>query len=132
MTLGRRRLVMLVAVVVIAACGLLWSRPEVGLPWAVAKYGGPVLWGAMVLCCVCAIRPQMAFWRAALVALAIAAGVEASQLIRFAPLDAFRATAAGALLIGRTFDPLDILAYAIGMLAAAICASLKLGSSLDD
>ena len=122
MSLGRRRAAGLVAVVAIAACGLLWRRPELGLPWTTAKYGGSALWGAMVFCCVLALRPSIAFRKAAIAAFAIAVFVEASQLLKLEPLDAFRATKTGALLIGRTFDPLDILAYALGILAATTCA----------
>lgn len=123
MSLGRRRAAGLVAVVAIAACGLLWRRPELGLPWTIAKYGGSLLWGAMVFCCVVVLCPRMASRGVATLAFAIAALVEASQLLSWGPLDAFRATKVGALLIGRTFDPFDIVAYAIGILAAAICAS---------
>lgn len=117
-----RRIAGLAAAGAIAVCGLVWRRPELGLPWTVAKYGGSALWGAMVFCLVIAVGPRATFRNAAILAFAIAVLVEASQLVRWEPLDAFRATRAGALLFGRTFDPLDIVAYGVGILAAFICA----------
>jgi hypothetical protein len=123
---ARQRLVWLGAVVLTILCGLAWRRPEIGLPWAVAKYGGSVLWGAMVFFCLASARPQLDLRWIAVAAAAIAALVELSQSIHYPPLDAFRATTAGALLLGRTFDPLDILAYWAGVAGALLCAYLIL------
>ena len=44
----RRHLIFLAATLAIIACYLIWRRPEFGLPPLLAKYGGLVLWGAMV------------------------------------------------------------------------------------
>lgn len=122
MSVARRRLIWLAAAVAIIACGLAWRRPELGLPWTVAKYGGSVLWGAMALFCVAAACPRLGLARVALIAAAIAAAIEFGQLVRYPPLDAFRATTTGALLLGRTFDWFDILAYWIGV-ACAFCGA---------
>lgn len=124
MSLARQRLIWSGAVVVIIVVGLAWRRPELGLPWTVAKYGGSVLWGAMVFFCVASLCARVELRRVAIAAAAIAAFVEFSQLVRYAPLDAFRSTTVGALLLGRTFDWRDILAYWGGVAIALVCASV--------
>ena len=125
MSVARRRLMWLATAAAIVLCGLAWRRPEFGLPWTVAKYGGSVLWGAMVFFCVAAVLPRLALGWVAVFAASIAALVEFSQLLSYPPLDAFRVTTAGALLLGRTFDRLDILAYWAGV-AAALCGAGQL------
>ena len=51
-------------------------------------------------------------------AVAVAALVELSRLAHAPALDAFRLTAAGALLLGRVFSPWNLLCYAAGIAAA--------------
>lgn len=110
----------IVAVFVIIACGLAWRRPELGLPWALAKYGGSALWGAMVFFCIAAVLNPVRLLKIVLLAAIVSASVEASQAFSYAPLDAFRRTPMGALLLGRTFDWWDILAYWAGIAVAAL------------
>jgi hypothetical protein len=108
------------AALLVIAAGLLARRPEVGLPWAAAKYGGSVLWGAMVFFIVAALAVRWPLGRTALVAATASAAVEFSQLIHVEPLDAFRRSALGALLLGRTFSWWDVACYWIGIAAAAL------------
>jgi hypothetical protein len=102
------------------ACGLIWRRPELGLPAFHAKYGGSILWGAMFFFVVAAVLPSTRLLRVVMVAAAIAAAGEFSQLIRIDWLDDFRRTTFGALLLGRTFSWWDIVAYWIGIAAACL------------
>ena len=44
----RIRLAYVALAIVSVAIGLLLRWPALGLPWAVGKYGGSALWGAMV------------------------------------------------------------------------------------
>ncbi|WP_271167660.1 DUF2809 domain-containing protein [Hansschlegelia plantiphila] len=104
--------------------GLLWRRPELGLPWPLAKYGGSALWGAMVFFIVAGAIARRRPIRGAVVAAALVAMVEISQAIHFEPLDRFRATALGALLLGRTFDWWDIAAYWAGIGMALLATTL--------
>jgi hypothetical protein len=97
------------------AGGLALRLVPIGLPLAVTKYGGSLLWAAMVYWIVTAVRPRWAPARAALVAGGIAFVVEAFQLVRWAPLDAFRQTLPGALLLGRVFAAADLVAYAVAI-----------------
>jgi hypothetical protein len=89
-----------------------------------------MLWGAMVFFCVAAVKPRMEFWRLAVVAAAVAALVEFSQLIHLGWLDQLRRTTVGALLLGQTFAWWDIAAYWAGVAAACAAASFLFRSEI--
>lgn len=116
-----RRFRRLFATVAIIAAGLALRGfgYEAGLPFLVVKYGGSLLWGAMVFFLVAAVIPVRRVMTMALVALLMATAVEMSRLFHAPALDTFRLTTAGALLLGRVFSLWNILAYAIGIIAAA-------------
>ena len=89
-----------------------------GLSAFVVKYGGSLLWAAMVYFLVAiaasnALRPSIA-----LISAAIAIAVELFRLVHAPWLDAFRLTLPGALLLGRIFSPWNMLAYGIGIILA--------------
>ena len=121
MTTGTWRIVSLnlAAATAIIGAGVVWRLMLPGLPWFWWKYGGDVLWGAMVLMLVGACRPRHD-GRAgtAVIAAAVAVAVELFRLYHAPMLDAFRLTLAGKLLIGRVFSPWNVLAYWIGIVAA--------------
>ncbi len=75
----------------------------------------------MVYGLLAVLRPEMAVRRLALTALAIAAAVEFFRLVHTPWLDAFRLTLAGQLLLGRVFSLWNLLAYAVGIAATAVC-----------
>jgi hypothetical protein len=116
----KRRLIYLVAGIVVAALGLLVREPWLGLPWVVAKYVGSALWTGMVYCGFRMLFPERRVRTSALVAAVFSAAIEFSQLLSFPALDAFRATTFGALLLGRTFDWPDLAAYWAGIAVAAV------------
>jgi len=102
---------------VIITCGLAlrgWGS-GFGLPAFVVKYGGSVLWGAMVFFLVAIAASHLSQSRIALIAAAIAIGVELFRLVHFPWLDAFRLTLPGALLLGRIFSVWNMLAYGVGI-----------------
>jgi hypothetical protein len=103
----------------IIGAGLLCRLPALGLPGLVAKYAGSALWGAMVYSGLRAIFPRAAVSGAATAAVAIAIFVELSRLYHQPALDAFRATLAGRLLLGRIFSLWNVAAYAIGIVGVA-------------
>ncbi|PYB71458.1 DUF2809 domain-containing protein [Rhizobium wuzhouense] len=90
---------------------------EVGLPYGLVKYGGSMLWGAMVFLLVAAALPRRLRLATGL-ACAISLAVELLRLYHAPWLDAFRLTLAGALLLGRIFSLWNILAYLIGIALA--------------
>jgi len=92
---------------------------DAGLPAFVVKYGGSLLWGAMVFFFVAIAASRLSRRNIALIAVAIAVGVELFRLIHTPWLDAFRLTLAGALLFGRIFSVWNIAAYTAGIALAA-------------
>jgi Protein of unknown function (DUF2809) len=89
-----------------------------GLPAFVVKYGGSLLWAAMVFFLVAMAASHRSRLSAALIAASIAVGVELFRLVHAPWLDAFRLTLAGALLLGRIFSPWNMLAYGVGIVLA--------------
>ena len=90
-----------------------------GLPFVVVKFGGSMLWAAMVYWILAAVRPSAGdiAWNASLLATAI----EFFKLYHAPTLDSFRRTLPGMLLLGRYFSWWDIVAYiaAIALVAFA-------------
>jgi uncharacterized protein DUF2809 len=102
-------------IIIISGLALRHFGLGLGIPASIVKYGGSVLWGAMVFFLVAIITPRLGGFHIALVSAVIAVGVELSRLVHTPWLDDFRLTLAGALLLGRIFSPWDILAYAAGI-----------------
>ena len=116
-----RRFHLFAAILAVIAAGVGVRLLPLGLPREVVKYGGSVLWGAMVYGLVAFVRPAAPVLRLAAIALMVAALVELFRLIHTPGLDAFRLTLAGQLLLGRVFSPWNVVAYAAGIgLAAAL------------
>ncbi|MBM7049653.1 MULTISPECIES: DUF2809 domain-containing protein [Rhizobium] len=116
----RRRVSLLLALLLTIAGGLALRRfgYAANLPFAVVKYGGSILWGAMVYWLLATIFVSSRPFRIATVALIVAVAVEFFRLWHTPALDAFRLTTAGALLLGRVFSRWNIAAYALGIAAA--------------
>ena len=81
---------------------------------------GDALWAAMIAWCVAVLVPSASLRNRSVVALAICFLVEVSQLYHTPALDALRRTMAGQLTLGSGFDPRDLFAYALGVLAAVL------------
>lgn len=88
------------------------------LPAAVHDVTGDSLWATMIAWGVGALAPSATPATRATVAYATCVAVETSQLLHTPALDALRATTAGRLVLGSGFDPRDLVAYAVGVLAA--------------
>jgi hypothetical protein len=103
--------------VMVIVCGLALRKFgfDLGLPAAIVKYGGSVLWGTMVFFLVAMAAPSRSRPSVVLISAAIAICVELFRLLHAPSLDAFRLTTAGALLLGRIFSPWDMLAYGVGI-----------------
>ncbi len=104
----------------IIACGLALRGLglHLGLPAFIVKYGGSVLWGAMVFFLVALAVPCLSRHGIALTSAVIAIAVELFRLVHTPALDAFRLTLAGALLLGRIFSAWDMVAYGVGIVLA--------------
>ena len=122
--MNRRTLYLLIAAATLVA-GLVWRFVLVGLPPFLYKYGGSVLWAAMIYWLAALVRPQARPLRLALVSAVIATLVERFKLVHTPWLDAFRLTFAGKVLLGRFFYYSDFAAYYLAI-AAAACADIWL------
>jgi hypothetical protein len=109
------------ATLLVISAGLLLRRfgYDLGLSFFVVKYGGSVLWGAMVFLALATLTASVNIGRLAFAAFLIALIVEFSRLYHTPELDAFRLTTAGKLLLGRVFSLWNIAAYAFGIGTAA-------------
>ncbi|MEP6508661.1 MAG: DUF2809 domain-containing protein [Gemmatimonadales bacterium] len=81
---------------------------------------GDALWAVMIVWWVSALVSRALLTTRGIVAFAICAGVELSQLYHSSALDAIRATQLGHLILGSGFDARDLVAYGFGIAAAAI------------
>ncbi|WP_263373348.1 ribosomal maturation YjgA family protein [Granulicella aggregans] len=95
--------------------GLVLRRVPMGLPYVIVKYGGSMLWAAMVYWVVALLAPAWSALTTAIFAAVVAALVEFFKLYHESVLDAFRRTLAGQLLLGRYFSWWDIVAYLVAI-----------------
>ena len=91
----RRRFAATATALALIPIGIAWRMAPLHLPPFLYKYGGSVLWAAMVYWLVAALLPRLNPVRVAGLAALIAALVECSRLIHTPSLDAFRVTAGG-------------------------------------
>jgi Protein of unknown function (DUF2809) len=91
---------------------------SLGLSAFVVKYGGSLLWAAMVFFLVAIAASRSSLLSVVLISAVIAVGVELFRLVHAPWLDAFRLTLPGALLLGRIFSPWNMLAYGVGIALA--------------
>jgi hypothetical protein len=81
---------------------------------------GDALWAAMIVWWIAALFPGASVRERGGAALAICFAVEVSQLYHTPALDALRRTTLGQLTLGSGFDPRDLAAYTLGVLAAML------------
>lgn len=124
-TSSSRRSAYVALLILTIVLGLVLRRVPMGLPYVIVKYGGSMLWAAMVYWIVAVLAPAWSALTTGIFAAVIAALVEFFKLYHESVLDAFRRTLAGQLLLGRYFSWWDIVAY-----LAAIAIALRLDRSL--
>jgi glycopeptide antibiotics resistance protein len=104
-----RRVLLLLALIPI---GLLGRK----LPGVLGETCGGVFYVLFFALLLTIPFPKFAPWKAALLAYLYTCGVEFLQL--WHPLDSFRATLLGKILLGSNFDPMDFVYYTLGGLVA--------------
>jgi hypothetical protein len=104
--------------IVVSGLALRGFGFNLGLSAFVVKYGGSLLWAAMVYFLVAMAASHSSRSSVALISAAIAVGVELFRLVHAPWLDAFRLTLPGALLLGRIFSLRNMLAYGVGIIFA--------------
>lgn len=109
----------MVAAVVVAA-GLVVATSASG---PLADPAGDALYAALVYVLVLLVAPRVVPWRACAVATAVCVAVELAQLTG-APAALVEAAPVSRFVVGTTFVPVDLLAYAVGAaLATAVDAT---------
>ena len=114
-----RWLIAILALLVIAV-GLASRRGLVPFPALLGNYPGDALWAWVVLLCVAWVRPAITRGRLVGVSLVIAFAIEFLQLYQAPWIQAVRANKLAYLVLGNGFDPLDLLAYVVGIALGAV------------
>jgi hypothetical protein len=116
-----RSITSLILLLITIPIGLAIRLLPLGLPWFFYKYLGSTLWAIALYWFLAALLPKLRPRALATIAILIATLLELSRLIPIAPIDAFRLTFAGKILLGRYFSVKNIAAY---LLAIALTAAL--------
>jgi hypothetical protein len=107
----RRRTWCILTVLIVIPVGIAWRALPLHLPFFAWKYGGSVLWTVALYWTAAALLPRLRPASVALLSAVLSMLVEFSRLVNLAPLNAFRATLAGKLFLGRYFSVKNIAAY---------------------
>ena len=117
----RSRLVLSLLALAVIAIGLASRRGYVPFLAALGNYPGDALWAWVVLLCVAWVRPSITRTQLIGWSLVIAFAIEFLQLYQAPWMQALRANKLAYLVLGNGFDPLDLLAYVVGIaLGAAV------------
>jgi len=99
------------------------------LPWFLYKYLGSILWAVALYWFLATLLPKLRPIAIATIAILIATLLELSRLIPIAPIDAFRLTFAGKILLGRYFSLKNIAAYLLAIVLTATLDHLFIEST---
>lgn len=116
----RSRLGLAILNLLVIAIGLASRRGYIPFPAALGNYPGDALWAWVVLLCVAWLRPAMALAKLVTWSLAIAFAIEFLQLYQAPWMQALRANKLAYLVLGNSFDPLDLAAYVVGIGLGAV------------
>jgi hypothetical protein len=100
--------------------GLAVRFAPIGLPRSIVKYGGSTLWALMIYWVVSTMLPSWRIHTAGLLAATLATAIEFVKLYHSAPLDTFRHTPAGVVLLGQYFSVWDLIAYWLAISIGAL------------
>ena len=114
-----RSLIALAILIITIPIGLAVRLLPLHLPWFLYKYLGSVLWAAALYWFLATPLPKLHPLGLATLAIAIATTLELTRLIPIAPLDAFRLTLPGRILLGRYFSLKNIAAYILAITLTA-------------
>ena len=115
---SRSRTGYVLAFVVSILLGLASRRYPAAIPEFFGKYPGDALWAAMVFFGLSALRPRGSALSVALLALATCFVVEAMKLYQAPWIVGIRHTTLGHLVFGHVFSIQNLVAYAVGVVAA--------------
>jgi Protein of unknown function (DUF2809) len=129
----RRSITSLTFLLITIPIGLAVRLLPLDLPWFLYKYLGSILWAMALYWFLATLLPKLRPRAIATLATLIATLIELSRLVPIAPIDAFRLTFAGKILLGRYFSFKNIAAYILAIaLTAALDSSLHFGRQNPD
>ncbi|HWZ01572.1 MAG TPA: DUF2809 domain-containing protein [Edaphobacter sp.] len=114
-----RSITALLLLLITIPIGLAVRLLPLGLPWFLYKYLGSILWAVALYWFLATLLPKLRPQAVGTLAITIATLLELSRLLPIAPIDAFRLTFAGQILLGRYFSPKNIVAYVLAITLAA-------------
>jgi hypothetical protein len=117
----RRSLTTLALLLLTIPVGLAVRLLPLHPPWFLYKYLGSALWAVALYWFFATLLPTLRPMAVATIALTIATLLELGRLVSIAPIDTFRLTFAGRILLGRYFSLKNIVAY---LLAITLTATL--------
>lgn len=120
----KRRLACAAMLALTVPAGLIWRLAPSHLSPFAFKYGGSALWAMAVYWVVGLLLPSRRPVLLGVIAAVVATAVECFKRVRSIPLDAFRNTLEGRLLLGRYFTVGALVAYVLAILAVAIADAL--------
>jgi hypothetical protein len=95
------------------------------------KYGGSALWAAMIYWVCSTLLPSWPLLWSAMISGILGTAIEFLKLYNPPWLDAFRSSLPGILLLGRIFNPWDIVVYWIAIaLGVGLDFELRRNSSI--
>jgi hypothetical protein len=100
--------------------GIVLRFVPLNLPEVVVRYGGSFLWAFMLYFLIAALLANRLPLTLALIAGVFESLVEFSRLYHTPSFDAFKLSLAGALLLGRVFNPWHLLLYWVAVALAAL------------
>lgn len=121
-----RRAILLTASIVTIAIGLASRKIPWIFPAFLSKYPGDALWAMMIYWLLATAWPAGSVMRISTSSLIVSGLVEFSQLYQASWINGIRATTLGHLVLGRSFGGIDLVAYAAGILIAAVTDLLLL------
>jgi hypothetical protein len=128
-----RSITTLILLLITIPIGLAVRLLPLHLPWFLYKYLGSTLWAVALYWFLATLLPKLRPRALATIAILIATVLEFSRLIPIAPIDAFRLTFAGKILLGRYFSLKNIAAYILAIaLTAALDSSSHFGRQNPD
>jgi hypothetical protein len=119
MAVVRRRLLCFLLLLITIPIGLAVRLLPLNLPWFFYKYLGSTLWAVALYWFLATLFPKLRPAVLAALAVTIATLLELSRLVSFVPIDSFRLTFAGKILLGRYFSIRNIAAYILAIIVTA-------------
>jgi hypothetical protein len=115
-----RSITSLIFLLITIPIGLAVRLLPLGLPWFLYKYAGSVLWAVALYWFLATLLPKLRPRAIATLAILIATLLELSRLVPIGPIDAFRLTFPGKILLGRYFSVKNIAAYILAIAFTAV------------